>query len=357
MVDNNKADFSNIELLIIDDLTAIHKKGLHALIDRIIEQKPATAPVIAFVRHDEEVTPYARSIIPECEEITIEDEKSQLLRLPQVVHQADDYTHKLALIDYILDGLKGKPTVIFTVTSKTAKALADNLANHGHTADSTHLLPDEERNLESCPILIVPDQEDFIPELTGHEPVIHFELPEKTDVYLSRMQSVLGTERQESIVLLAGPSDRECLKKIEEFQGEPITQRTIPGLEPKQINRNNTKPNNARPARKPGTNPRNAATADKSSRPQNGRSRPANNGSAAPRTGTTTADDKQRGRKGPYGRLNGGAQRKQGAGQQASEAGYEIGSWEKQDYVPKQAATADKKVVIRYKEKRRNLVK
>lgn len=356
LVDNNKADFSNIELLIIDDLTAIHKKGLHSLVDRIIEQKPANAPVIAFVRHDDEVTPYARGIIPNCEEITIEDEKSQLLRLPQLVHQADDYTHKLALIDYILDVLKGKPTVIFTVTSKTAKTLADNLANHGHTADSTHLLPDEERNLEACPILIVPDQEDFIPELSGHEPVIHFELPEKTDTYLNRLQSVLGTERQEPVILLAGPSDRDCLKKIEEFQGEAINQRTIPGLEPKQTNRGGAKPN-TRPARKPGTNPR-AANGEKPSRPQNGRGgKPANpnNGTTAPRTSST--DDKQRGRKGPYGRLNGGAQRKQGAGQQGSDAGYEIGSWEKQDYVPKQATTADKKVVIRYKEKRRNLVK
>lgn len=356
LVDNNKADFSNIELLIIDDLTAIHKKGLHGLIDRIIEQKPATAPVIAFVRHDDEVTPYARSIIPQCDEITIEDEKSQLLRLPQIAHQADDYTHKLALIDYILDNLKGKPTVIFTVTSKTAKALADNLANHGHTADSTHLLPDEERNLESCPILIVPDQEDFIPELSGHEPIIHFELPEKTDTYLTRLQSVLGTDRQEPIVLLAGPSDRDALKKIEEFQGEPINQRTIPGLEPKLTNRSSAKPQGARPARKPGAGGRsNPTNGERSGRPQNGKGKPAPTNSSttsAPRT-----DDKQRGRKGPYGRLNGGAQRKQGAGQQASEAGYEIGSWEKQDYVPKQATTADKKVVIRYKEKRRNIVK
>lgn len=361
LVDNNKADFSNIELLIIDDLTAIHKKGLHGLIDRIIQQKPAHAPVIAFVRHDDEVTPYARAIIPNCAEITIEDEKSQLLRLPQVVHQADDYTHKLALIDYILDGLKGKPTVIFTVTSKTAKALADNLANHGHTADSTHLLPDEERNLECCPILIVPDQEDFIPELNGHEPVIHFEIPEKTDTYLTRLQSVLGTDRQEPIVLLAGPSDRDGLKKIEEFQGEAINQRTIPGLEPKMVNRSSAKPNHggARTARKPNTGGRNASNGERSNRPHNGKGKPANSSNVAAATAPRTGDDKQqqRGRKGPYGRLNGGAQRKQGAGQQGAEAGYEIGSWEKQDYMPKQAASADKKVVIRYKEKRRNLVK
>nr|HPQ96575.1 DEAD/DEAH box helicase [Thiolinea sp.] len=60
LVDNNKADFSRLELLIIDDLTTICKKGLSQLVDKIVAQKPASAPVIAFVRHDDEVTPYAR---------------------------------------------------------------------------------------------------------------------------------------------------------------------------------------------------------------------------------------------------------------------------------------------------------
>ncbi|MEZ5449730.1 MAG: DEAD/DEAH box helicase [Thiolinea sp.] len=194
LVDNNKADFSNIELLIIDDLTAIYKKGLAELINKIVAQKPEITPVVAFVRHDIEVTPYAQNLLPGAHEITIEDEKSQMLQLPQIAHLADDFTHKLALTDYLLDSLKDKSALIFTNTTKTAKALADSLANHGHTADSTHLLAEEERTLDACPILIVPDQDEFIPETDGHVPIIHFEIPDKVETYQSRLQYVLGTE-------------------------------------------------------------------------------------------------------------------------------------------------------------------
>lgn len=377
LVENNKADFSNLELLIIDDLTAIYKKGLAELINKIVEQKPKTSPVIAFVRHDDEVTPYARKVFAEAQEITIQDEKSLLLQLTQTVHNADDYTHKLALTDYLLDHYKGKSTVIFTASSKTAKALADNLANHGHTADATHLLPEEERNLDACPILIVPDQENFVPEMSGKEMVIHFELPEKVETYQSRLRDVLGCEETGPVLLLVTNQDRDNLKRIEAYQGEAIDARNIPGLEPKLLPRSangaaKQASNGRLHARKEGgaggTNkPRQPRSAQGQGERSERKARPANsNGTGKPHQGrkpapanhagngqAAPADDKQRqARKGPYGRLNGGAQRKPNAGMR-SDGPYEIGSWEKQDYVPKQAATADKKVVIRYKEKRR----
>lgn len=342
LVDNNKADFSNIELLIIDDLTAIHKKGLSELIDKIFAQKPDATPVVAFVRHDAEVTPYAQKLLSNANEITIEDEKSLLLQLPQITHLADDFTHKLALTDHLLGNLDHKPTIIFTNTSKTAKALADSLANHGHTADSTHLLDEEERNLEACPILIVPDEEGFIPEMDSDTPIIHFEIPDKVETYQARLQHILGAEaRTENIALLASGSDHDHLKKLEDFQGEGITKRNIPGLEPKQTKRPGK--GGSKPGRKP------------QRKPSSGQGHPRKPGSS----GSNSADKQQRARKGPYGRLNGGAQRKGGTGGKGrnEEGGnYEIGGWEKQDYAPKQPS--DKKVVIRYKEKkRRTLIK
>lgn len=337
LVDNNKADFSNLELLILDDLTAIHKKGLHGLVDKILAQKPANAPIIAFVRHDEETTPYARQIMPGSTEITIQDEKTLLQQLPQTVHLADDYTHKLALTDYLLDSQKNRHTVIFTSSSKTAKALADNLANHGHTADSTHLLPEEERNLNDCPILIVPDQEEFMPELKGDEYIIHFEIPDKVETYQHRLQDVLGSERVEPILLLVSSYDRDSLKKLEEFRGEPINQRNIAGLEPKQ------QPRNTKSSQRNGASARKPSNRNQTDN-RNTKSRPSNNKKSSGQ------DEKQRTRKGPFGRVNGAGGRKQSTSQQ--DAPYEIGGWEKQDYVPKQPSS-DKKVVIRYKEKKR----
>ena len=116
-----------------------------------------------------------------------------------------------------------------------------------------------------------------------------------------------------------------------------------------------------------------ASNPSKNSRSKGGKAgvkpgkKPQKKGAPASRTrrpntpGGGAAADKQRARKGPYGRLNGGAQRKTGAGNKPARTGeggnYEIGGWEKQDYAPKQP-DADKKVVIRYKEKkRRTLIK
>lgn len=349
LVDNNKADFSKIELLIIDDLTAIYKKGLSELIDKVIAQKPADTPVVAFVRPDDEVTPYVQNLLSNTEEVTIEDEKSLLLQLPQIVHKSDDFTHKLALLDHTLGTLQGKPTVIFTNSSKTAKTLADHLANNGHNADSTHLLDPEERNLEACPILITPDEEGFVPDMNNDIPVIHFEIPEKTDTYISRVQQLLNPEKHnEAIVLLAAHAEHDNLKKLEEFLGEKLESRNITGLEPKQSSRPK-KANDKSEGRKPQQRKPGSAQAN--------RGRKAAGGSPA------AGDKQQRVRKGPYGRTN-NTQRKSSGSRSTTpgQAGgnYEIGGWEgkeNQGYAA-QKPDAEKKVVIRYKEKkRRTLVK
>lgn len=349
LVDNGKANFSGIELLIIDDLTAIYKKDLAGLVDKIITQKPETTPVIAFVRPDEEVTPYIQNLLKSAQEITIEDEKSQLLQLKQLVHKADDFSHKLNLTNHVLDAQRNQPAVIFTNSSKTAKTLADHLANLGHTADATHLLAPEERNPEACPILIVPDDEDFIPEMDNNVPVIHFEIPETAEMYSRRLQNILGTETHTgAVTLLAAHQEKDNLRKLEEFLGEKLESKHIPGLEPKQSPRSkktSAKPGGRKPQqRKPGT--------------QTIRSK---------KGATTAANDKQRTRKGPFGRINtagGTAQRKNKNGRnplktsQPAGGNYEIGSWESQDYTTKKKPDADKKVVIRYKEKkRRTLIK
>ena len=154
LVDNNKADFSKLEMLIIDDLSAIYHKGLHGLINKILSERTSACPAIVFVRKEEEVSNYARAILAGAQELEVEEDKNPLLQIPQVVHLADDYTHKIALMDHLLDEFAGEPTYIFTVTNKTAKALAESLANHGHAAEVAASLAEEERDPSINPILI-----------------------------------------------------------------------------------------------------------------------------------------------------------------------------------------------------------
>lgn len=404
LVDNNKADFSKLEMLIIDDLSAIYHKGLHGLVNKILSERTTPCPTITFVRQEEEIATYARAIFSGAQELEVEDDRNPLLQIPQVVHLADDYTHKIALMDHLLDEFSGEATSIFTVTTKTAKALAESLANHGHTAEVAGDLSDEERaERNHCPILIYADQDNIKSTLQAEEHVINFELPLKVEDYETRLQSISADTREEAVIIIVLPRERENLKRIEDFLGDSIEQCNLPGLAPMHHTSGFTpavrSPRHNSAKGEANQRKSNQGSGQAKNRNHNGRERdrdgrgqqghnnnPSNrnngrSGSHQPgnnshhslqRQDDHHTDARQQPRKGPYGRLNGGAQRKQrdgnpnygvAASMSRRESGsYEIGSWEKQqDYQssasPNDKGQGDKKVVIRYKEKRRILNK
>jgi superfamily II DNA/RNA helicase len=387
LVDNNKADFSKLEMLIIDDLSAIYHKGLHGLVNKILSERSSECPIIAFVRPEDDIAGYARTVLAGAEELEMDDDRNPLLQIPQVVHLADDYTHKIALMDHLLDEFAGEATCIFTVTNKAAKALAESLSNHGHTADVAANIPAAERNSDACPILIYSDQDGFPPQLRGDEHIINAELPAKVEDYEKRLSGLPTDTREEAVIAIVLPFERENLKQIENFLGDSIEQCTLPGLAPLEHTSGFT-PTVRSPRSNNHGRQRNRATDSQRGRQQHEGQRGgsnqdrSNSNSRQGRTQESRRHDGQqqqqqaastgdRQRKGPYGRLNGGAQRKRddrpntggghatGGMRRETGGSYEIGSWEKQNYAPQsptgEKAADDKKVVIRYKEKRRIL--
>ena len=399
LVDNNKADFSKLEMLIIDDLSAIYHKGLHGLINKILSERTSACPAIVFVRKEEEVSNYARAILAGAQELEVEEDKNPLLQIPQVVHLADDYTHKIALMDHLLDEFAGEPTYIFTVTNKTAKALAESLANHGHAAEVAASLAEEERDPSINPILIYADQDNDKPVLRGDEHIINFELPAKVEDYEARFGSLPTDSREEAVIAVVLPRERENLKRIEDYLGDSIEQCTLPGLAPLEHTSNFTPSVRSPRSHNGGQNQRNHSqnpgqnrgrsnsgqgqSRDNRERRDNNRGGQTNNRSQYDKPRQDNNDpNRQQQRKGPYGRMNNGGQQQTrrndtGSGgngnysqprrphypnanmqnRDGGNRGYEIGDWEKkQDYAsttPQDKNAGDKKVVIRYKEKRR----
>jgi superfamily II DNA/RNA helicase len=395
LVDNNKADFSKLEMLIIDDLSAIYHKGLHGLINKILSERTSACPAIVFVRKEEEVTNYARAILAGAQELEVEEDKNPLLQIPQVVHLADDYTHKIALMDHLLDEFAGEPTYIFTVTNKTAKALAESLANHGHAAEVAASLAPEERDTSINSIIIYADQDNDYPVLKGDEHIINFELPAKVEDYEARFSSLPTESREEAVIAVVLPRERENLKRIEDYLGDSIEQCTLPGLAPLEHTSNFTpavrspRSNNGQNQRaKSQTGGQNRSRShtgqgqtrdSRDYRESNARGGQANRGQYDKPRQDNNDPNRQQQRKGPYGRINNGGQQTRrndntgGNGNYSqprrphypnanmqnrdNNRSYEIGDWEKkQDYAPatpQDKNAGDKKVVIRYKEKRR----
>ncbi len=348
LMNNGKADFSQLEMLIIDDLTSIYQKNLHTLVEQILAQAGPDCTSLTFLRADDDVAPYARSLFPDAEQVTVDDngdneanseqdktqektntnhvkqpqQKSEPKILavnikdlmPQKVHIADDYTHKIAMMDHLMDEFAGEPTLIYTATNKSAKMLYENLANHGHAAELIQDLSADEVN--ESDIIIISDQEKFeLSEETiasNDTHIIHFDLPRKTERYLERLQNHKQERDNPCLLMIDGYNYNE-LKHIEKTLGESLNQITVPGLEPLKpfVNLSKPKPNRNKTNNngKKGKFAKNNQSRNKkqnTNNKRNTRSTPNNNSS----NDSNTDSKPRRQRKGPFGRLNGGANKK-----------------------------------------------
>jgi len=434
LMNNGKADFSQLEMLVIDDLTSIYQKNLHGLVESILSQASPECQSITFLRGNDELTPYAKSLFPNAVDITIDEDnegsdKQEITNkessnitskktpqerktqpktpsinikdlMPQKVHIADDYTHKIAMMDHLMDEYAGESTLIYVATNKAAKILLDNLANHGHAAELIQDLSPDER--DACDILIYSDQEKI--NLSSEDAakndqhIIHFDLPYRTDIYLKRLEKH-NQDREEPCLLMIDGYNYNELKHIEKTLGEKLSLITVPGLEPlkpfvnlskpkkqfnkKNSNQRNTSRNTTRPNNKPRQNTKNR----NSNQRKNTKSNP-NSNTNQNRYNTRTAnsndndsntDNKQRRqRKGPFGRLNGGANRKANSGRNTTHTrnsnnnrnnnarrtpkvgvssrgtGAPQGNrgWQSDFAEPQERKTESKNVVIRYSKKR-----
>ena len=411
LVDNNKADFSQLEMLIIDDMTTIFQKNMHDLIGKILNQVGKECPTVAFVRRDDAVINLTRKLFPNAIEIESLNEENEELEVSGDTHHiatpvvtapakekapkpsfprheqhayvADDYTHKMAIMDHFLDEFAGKPTVIHTSTTKTAKTLQDNLSNHGHVVDLAHELKTEEISSTDTPTLIISDQQLITLPKGSDQHTIHFDLPYKLDNYRNRLETH-DLDRDLAMIILADGNDYDALRRIEKETGSSIAQQTAPGLEPLNpfISTQATRP------KKPNTRkPNQSANAKRASgqvKQTRGRGMPnkpttpakktaggaaKTNATHATRKKTTTSravsgDDKdaRRQRKGPYGRLNGGAQRKRNdfgvstVGTKNNQpAQMSDSEWDRA--IADDKPSKEPRVVIRYKDKKRTLLK
>jgi superfamily II DNA/RNA helicase len=425
LMENKKADFSQLEMLIIDDLSSIYQKNLHGLVEKILQQAKQDIPSLVFVNDDNgNIVSFAHEIFPNATTIHIEEDENEedslgaatnnvhnnkktgkaktsppkgtvatidpTSLMPQIVHIADDYTHKIALMDHLLDEFEGEATIIYTSTPKVAKTLQENLTNHGHTTKLLHDLSAQELAAEDINTLIICDQDNTektqaLPDKPSTH-LIHFDLPYKTANFIKRLGNH-SHERDDAAILIVDGRNFSELKQIEKNIGSSLKQTTVPGLEPLLPFVNKSKPGNKsynHNKGKPGA------------QQKNNRNQPRKSSTKSKNNKTGNDENKsRRQRKGPFGRLNGGVHRKQsdsskqntgsksrnknpnnnnshnnpkrrnnkqqnhrqiGLSTRGTTAPTSDRAWQSDFAEPKERKAPTKRVVIRYKDKKRSLL-
>ena len=241
--ENGRLDFSRLEMLVLDEADRMLDMGFIDDVERIAAALPPERQTLLFSATLEgEVRHVAKRLLKEPERIQINGVKHNHEAITQHLHQADDLSHKHALLDHHLRQVEVSQAVIFTATKRAADELSRRLRDQGHRSAALHgdmnqgarrRTVDQMRRGQ-CRVLVATDVAARGIDIRGISHVFNFDLPMSAEDYIHRIGRTGRGGASGIAVSLVGPQDWGKLAQIERLTGSPIQRQTVEGLEPRR---------------------------------------------------------------------------------------------------------------------------
>ena len=302
-MESGKIDFSQLEILVLDEADRMLDMGFIDDIEKIVEATPSSRQTMLFsATLDGVVGNMARRITKDPQTIQIMSATNRHENIVQKVHFVDDLSHKNRLLDHLLRDESMDQAVVFTATKRDADMIADRLNIAGFAAAALHGDMHQgarNRTLDSMRrgqvrVLVATDvaaRGIDVPTITH---VVNYDLPKFPEDYVHRIGRTGRAGRNGLAISLVNHAEGMNVKRIERFTKQLIPVGVVEGFEPKRAaptrsaSRPGWKPGDGRNAGKPGQ--RSFAKPSYGDRPQS-ESRYADRG---PREGTSFGDRPQR---------------------------------------------------------------
>jgi superfamily II DNA/RNA helicase len=260
-MDSGKIDFSQLEILVLDEADRMLDMGFIDDIEKIVAATPAGRQTMLFsATLDGVVGNMARRITKDPMVIQIASAANRHENIEQRVHFVDDLSHKNRLLDHVLRDEALDQAVVFTATKRDADMIADRLNIAGFAAAALHGDMHQgarNRTLNSLrrgdvKVLVATDvaaRGIDVPNITH---VVNYDLPKFPEDYVHRIGRTGRAGRNGLAISLVNHAESMNMRRIERFTKQTIPVNVVEGLEPK---RSASAPRSAaRPGWKPGDN-------------------------------------------------------------------------------------------------------
>ncbi|RJG01511.1 DEAD/DEAH box helicase [Noviherbaspirillum sedimenti] len=254
-MDSGKIDFSQLEILVLDEADRMLDMGFIEDIEKIVAATPAGRQTMLFsATLDGVVGSMARRITRDPQVIQIASAGNKHENIQQRVHFVDDLSHKNRMLDHLLTDTTMDQAVVFTATKRDADTLADRLNIAGFSAAALHGDMHQgarNRTLNAMRngqvrVLVATDVAARGIDVPAITHVFNYDLPKFPEDYVHRIGRTGRAGRNGVAISLVNHAEGMNVKRIERFTKQIIPVDVIEGFEPK---RSASAP---RTARKPG---------------------------------------------------------------------------------------------------------
>jgi superfamily II DNA/RNA helicase len=257
-MDSKKIDFSELEILVLDEADRMLDMGFIDDIEKIVAATPATRQTMLFsATLDGVVGNMARRITNNPMIIQIAGSTAKHENITQRVHFVDDMSHKNRLLDHLLRDETLDQAVIFTATKRDADTIADRLNIAGFAAAALHGDMHQgarNRTLDGLRrgqvrVLVATDVAARGIDVPAITHVFNYDLPKFPEDYVHRIGRTGRAGRNGVAISLVNHAESMNVKRIERFTKQLIPVEVVVGFEAKRSasSRTTPKPNGWRP--------------------------------------------------------------------------------------------------------------
>ena len=242
-MDSGKIDFSELEILVLDEADRMLDMGFIDDIEKIVAATPTNRQTMLFsATLDGVVGNMARRITNNPMIIQIAGSTAKHENITQRVHFVDDMSHKNRLLDHLLRDETLDQAVIFTATKRDADTIADRLNIAGFAAAALHGDMHQgarNRTLDGLRrgqvrVLVATDVAARGIDVPAITHVFNYDLPKFPEDYVHRIGRTGRAGRNGVAISLVNHAESINVKRIERFTKQLIPVEVVVGFEAKR---------------------------------------------------------------------------------------------------------------------------
>lgn len=251
-----KIDFSQLQILVLDEADRMLDMGFIEDIERIVAATPDTRQTLLFSATLEgTVGELAQRMTRSALSIRVNSVTTRHECIEQRMHFVDDLAHKNRLLDHLLRDASIGQALVFTATKRDADTVSDRLNVAGLNAAALHGdMPQGARNRTltalrrgQVRILVATDVAARGIDVPAITHVFNYDLPKFAEDYVHRIGRTGRAGRSGLAISLVHHTEHFNVRKIERFTKQSIPVEVVAGHEPTR----RAPPTNPRPANKP----------------------------------------------------------------------------------------------------------
>ncbi len=240
-MERGRIDFSQIEMLILDEADRMLDMGFIEPVEHIAAATPKSRQTLLFsATLKGSVLRLSKNLLNQPLEISISAVHAKHENIEQRLHYTDNLGHKYRILNHLLSDPTINQAIVFTSTKRHADQLVDELYDLGHRSAALHGDMNQRQRTRTIMrmrqgeirILVATDVAARGIDVQTISHVINFDLPSNVEDYVHRIGRT-GRAGANGIALsFAANNEMSFVKRIEQFTGQKITLHVIPGMEP-----------------------------------------------------------------------------------------------------------------------------